>query len=184
MRGSLYFALVYLTIMNTLELVLILILYFIEHWSFFQWFVYSGFLGILALYAYRGYWYAKGMATYVQFNNTPPSEKNRQTEPERCWDSVKTESGELWEAVREMSVREIILEASDVAHALVKWFIIRFFPERWHAKIWIWLIVFPFILPCTMKLGARYKKFGCIRNHKNSNNCGHTCDYLAPKKEV
>jgi hypothetical protein len=116
------------------------------------------------------------MAIYAKYNNTPKSEENRYTEPENCMDSVVNESIELLEAVEEFQVKDILLEGSDVVHAIIKYFVITYLPQQVFTNPLCWVPVF-FIVPlATIKLAKRYKQFGCIRNHANPNNCSHTCD--------
>ncbi len=125
---------------------------------------------ICALYIRFGIYYAKGLAEYARFNNVPPNEEN-------CWSSVTNESRELWDAVLHCNPVDIILEASDVIHALIKYAIINYLPQFLFCHMICWLPVFLLVLPCTIKLGSRYREHGCIRNHQNKGNRSHLCNY-------
>ena len=96
---------------------------------------------------------------------------------EDCWSSVTNESRELWDAILHCNPVDIILEASDVIHALIKYAIINYLPQFLFCHMICWLPVFLFVLPCTIKLGSRYREHGCIRNHQNKGNRNHLCNY-------
>ena len=120
-----------------------------------------------------GYQYAVGMAEYAKFNNVG-------RDKEYTWQSVINESYEFKQALSQGSVRDIILELSDVGHSLVKHVSISYLPAQMFCNKWYWLIIFVICLPlifCTGKLATRYRHFGCIRNHRNPGNCGHKCNY-------
>jgi hypothetical protein len=132
---------------------------------------------MLLLFTLYGIHYVNGMAIYAKYNNTPSSEENRYTIPEVCWDSVRNESNELIDAIVHLEFFNIILEGSDVIHALIKYFIIKLLPKKIYCDPVCWIPIF-FIVPfATIKLGIRYKRYKCIRNHGNKNNCNHTCYY-------
>ena len=116
--------------------------------------------------------YAIGSAEYCRLNNKKNSLKR-----ENFWLSVVNESRELKEAILECSPTDIVLEASDVIHSISKYLILEFLPEWIYCNMIIWSFVFFFILPCSIKLGKRYRNFGCIRNHTNPNNRDHICNY-------
>lgn len=132
-------------------------------------FIFLLFFGFI--YSYFGFWYAKGMSEYIKNNY----QKNKEDEAQECWKSFLIEFDELKEAIEMESVVDIILEGSDVLHALIKWTLVKLFPLYILNKVWIWLLVFLLVLPCTIKLGRRYLNNGCIRNHKNPNNLDHKC---------
>lgn len=125
---------------------------------------------ICVLYIRFGIYYAKGMAEYARFNNVPPNEEN-------CWSSVANESRELWEAILCCNPMDILLEASDVIHALIKYIVINYLPRFLFCHIICWLPVFLVVLPCSIKLGNRYREHRCIRNHQNKGNRNHLCKY-------
>ena len=126
---------------------------------------------ILLFYCY-GIDYVNGMVIYVTANNLPSNEK------ERCWDSVEAESKELYEAIYQCSLIDIILESSDVGHALIKHFVIKYIPSKIFCHWLCWVPAFFIVLPCTIKMARRYQKYGCIRNHKNPNNRNHICSVV------
>lgn len=125
---------------------------------------------IIYLYWKAGLNYAKGMMEYAVLNNVG---EGRET----TWDSVRNEFNELKQAIRDMDIFDIILEIGDVIHSFIKHICITYLPEKVYCSYWLWFCVYPFILPCTYKLGMRHKMYGCIRNHNNSNNCNHRCFY-------
>ena len=145
------------------------------------------FLTLCFLYCYAGIWYAKGMSIYIKYNNTIPCENNNYSTKEDCWQCMWFEIDEFVEAVKLMQLFDIILEGGDVAHSFIKWFILRFFPDYVAGNFWVWIIVFPFVLPATLKLGRRYYNNGCIRNHKNkTHNFDHSCihsNFTNPKND-
>lgn len=133
------------------------------------------------IYIKYGYNYAKGIAIYNKYNNTPPSAENRFTQPEDCLQSIKNEFWEFYEAVTLYQPYEALLEFADVFHASIKYLVVTFLPKTFYCHYLFWSIIFLVAipaLPATIKLGLRYKKFGCIRNHGNVNNCHHTCDRI------
>jgi adenylate kinase family enzyme len=115
--------------------------------------------------------YAKGMAEYAKFNNVSGNTEN-------CWSSVVNESYEFIEAVKELKPWEAFLEFYDVIHSLIKYFVITYVSPDVFSNPWFWVAIFPFVLPCSIKLGYRYRQNGCIRNHNNANNCKHKCNYI------
>lgn len=127
---------------------------------------------LLDLYYNYGYYYAIGSSEYAKCNNT----KNG-TEYFNFFDSIVTEYAELKEACYNMSFYNIIMEASDVLHSITKYIVLSLFSEKIYCSPILWSILFFINLPCTIKLGSRYKKNNCIRNHKNSNNVHHKCFY-------
>ena len=118
--------------------------------------------------------YVTGITKYIKNNNLPsiPLEKR-----ELCWDSVVNESHELLEALQQLSTTDIMLEGSDVIHAIIKYLIIKYLPPYVYCQKYIWYFVFLIALPATSKLATRRREFNCIRNHANPNNCQHICDY-------
>jgi hypothetical protein len=116
--------------------------------------------------------YARGMSKYISSNNLSSSNPRENT-----WDSVHNESIELIEAIREFSIKNVILEASDVIHGFIKHCIVKVLPEFVYSHWLCWIPVFFLVLPCTVKLGLRHAEAGCIRNHKNPANRGHICDF-------
>lgn len=127
---------------------------------------------VLLLYIFFFYWYgisyARGSAIYARMNN------NGSLDSEKCWDSVCDEYFELLKAIKIINIREIFLEFFDVCHALTKFLVIKYLPFNIYTKPICWLVIFPFILPATIKLGDRYNKYGCIRNHSRLNP-NHKC---------
>lgn len=125
------------------------------------------FLILLAfLYYFYGIYYARGMCMYIKLNNL--------TGEEETWDSVVDEFKELREVTNPW---DFVLEFSDLTLAIIKHNIIKYLPPYIYCSLLCWLLVFPMALPCTIKLGNRYRLTGCIRNHKNKANCHHKCTF-------
>lgn len=130
----------------------------------------------LSLYVYAGIWYAIGMSKYIENNYRKNKEQETPlAEAQECWKSYLIEFEELKEAFEFESPIDIILEGGDVIHAFIKWFLVKNLSKNILGRMWIWLLIFPLVLPCTIKLGRRYLNNGCIRNHKNKNNLDHIC---------
>lgn len=124
---------------------------------------------IILLYNYYKYGisYAIGSAEYARLNNTA-------FRTNECWDSVKDEFYELTDAVNKLKIYDIFLEFFDTVHALIIYIIVKFMPELFYHHWLCWFIVFPFVLPASIKLGNRYNKYSCIRNHSRRN-LDHSC---------
>ena len=139
------------------------------------------------LYCYAGIWYSIGMSIYIRYNNTIPNKNNNYSTQEDCWKCMWFEIDEFIEAVKLKQPVDIILEGGDVAHSFIKWLILKFFPDYLAGNFWVWFIVFPFVLPATLKLGRRYYYNNCIRNHKNKiHNIDHSCihsNFTNPKND-
>ena len=133
---------------------------------------------ILVLYLLFGRFYAFGMAEYAMFNNTEPSIENRMTKPESCLQSVKNEWAEFVEAVMEMQLMNAFLEFCDVLHTITKYISVHYLPKSLYCSTFYWSFIFFFHLPVSIKMANRYRNYNCIRNHKNANNCHHTCNYI------
>ena len=119
-------------------------------------------------YYWYGFSYAKGSAEYASANNRGTKES------EDCWQSVMDEHKEFVEAIEKLAWSEIFLEFFDVVHATIKYFIVNYLPQ-WFYFHWIcWIIVYPFVLPVSVKLARRYNNKGCIRNHARPN-INHKC---------
>ena len=134
---------------------------------------------LLFLWLYNAYgrFYAEGSAEYASLNNVFPHKEN-------FLHSIKDESKELFYAILSFSLKETIMEFYDVLHSIMKYLVIKFLPERFFCSKLCWALVFPLVLPCSIKLAMRYKNYRCIRNHQNKNNCQHLCNYsLVNKKE-
>lgn len=132
---------------------------------------------LVVLYLLYGRFYAAGMAEYATFNNTTPSIENRWTKPESCMQSIKTEWREFVDALVSMQPINTFLELCDVIHAVTKYLSIEYLPTSVYCSSFYWAPIFYTNLPVTVKLGYRYYVNGCIRNHSNKDNCGHTCNY-------
>jgi hypothetical protein len=113
--------------------------------------------------------YANGMAKYATRNNNFALPQR-----ENCWQSVKDETIEFIDEVLKCRPREMVMEFIDVVHASIKMICIHILPQSIVFEPYIWYFVFPFVLPVSIKLAERYKKFGCIRNHSRPNN--HKCE--------
>jgi adenylate kinase family enzyme len=112
--------------------------------------------------------YCRGMAEYARFNNVGSNREN-------SWQSIVNETNECKQAFQQGQMTETIHEFIDVVHALIKHLVVTYLPSEWYCKSYFWIIVFPLVFPVAVKLAHRYQQFGCIRNHKNPNNCGHIC---------
>ena len=132
-------------------------------------------ISTICIYCYYkyGYYYARGMSLYVNFNNTHDNIMR-----ESSMDSIINETIELYYAIKSRKFMDIILEASDVGHSLLKYIVIDFMPKIFICSLLPWSLIF-FIFPfSTIKLGNRYKYNNCIRNHKNQYNYYHKCNYI------
>lgn len=127
---------------------------------------------VTILFAKYGYNYCKGITEYIYFNNRPHDK-----EKENSLDTIIDELIELCEAIYQFDIIEIILELSDVIHAIIKYIFINYLPINIFCCWICWIPVFFLVLPCTIKLGNRFKNNQCIRNHNNLNNCNHKCNY-------
>ena len=123
---------------------------------------------IIFFYYWYGIPYAVGSAEYARLNNK---------ENEDCWASVKDESKEFLQAIKEIKFIDIFLEFFDVVHAIIKYLIVKYLPENFYYHWVCWMLVFPFVLPASIKLGNRYNMYKCIRNHERPN-LNHKCIYL------
>jgi hypothetical protein len=129
------------------------------------------FVILAVIYLVMGMDYANGMVKYITRNNKSGSNKTEET-----WDSIEAEIKELLEAIYDLSFINVILETADVIHAYIKHIILTYLPIGIYCHWLCWFIVFPFVLPASIKLASRHRKYGCIRNHKNVNNIKHNCD--------
>ena len=111
--------------------------------------------------------YAKGMALYIKNNCVGPKYEN-------IADNIKDEFIELIDAIKSRNIGEIILEFCDVMHNVIRYVVINWMPKLVSCSYITWLIVFPFLLPATIKLAIRQKMYGCIRNHTRVNS-DHAC---------
>jgi len=127
---------------------------------------------LVVLYYKYGYYYAIGSSEYAKYNNTQNG-----MEYYNFYDSITIEFTEFKEACREKNIKNIIMEASDVFHSITKYIVLTLLSEKIYCSSILWSILFFINLPCTIKLGSRYKKNNCIRNHKNVNNTHHKCFY-------
>ncbi|XWV26875.1 putative orfan [Tupanvirus soda lake] len=129
-------------------------------------FLFIGFF--IVLFYWFGWSYAIGAAEYARANN------NGNTESENCWQSVCDEYEELKQAIRTFNCLEMFMELFDVVHATIKFILVTFFPRKVYFHWLSWAIIFPFVLPVSIKLGMRYSKYKCIRNHARRNR-NHKC---------
>lgn len=132
---------------------------------------------LLCIYYFFGWSYSKGMSEYVRLNN------NHSYECENTWKSVSSEYEELIEAIKAKNLWEIFMEFFDVVHVTIKSIIVTFTPRMFYYNRLLWIVMFPLLLPATIKLGHRYNKYKCIRNHSR-NNKDHNCiinQYLCTK---
>lgn len=125
---------------------------------------------IPAMSSFFKHWkdYSLGMSEYAQFNNVGKNCEN-------TWDSVTNEAIECHQAFDQRQFVETFHEFVDVVHAFLKHLIIKYLPSRIYCSPLFWMLIFPLVFPVAVKLAGRYRQFGCIRNHKNPNNCGHQC---------
>lgn len=122
--------------------------------------------------------YAIGSAEYARNNN------NGSKESEDCWQSVRDEYRELCEAIERRQLWEGLLEFFDVLHGVIKYCVVTYTPKWFYFHWFCWLLIFPFVLPISIKLGIRYRKWNCIRNHYREN-ANHKCvinDFIHRKK--
>lgn len=131
---------------------------------------------LLILYFHSGIYYSRGMVEYAIYNNI--SQQGLKWKQEDFKQSIINEIFELIEAIKQYQLFDIILELFDVFHSVIKYIIISIMPQYIYCNIILWSIVYFFVLPCSIKLGNRFKKYNCIRNHKNKNNRDHNCNYL------
>ncbi len=133
-------------------------------------------LSISILYTYLyikyGYYYAKGSSEYARFNNTKGG-----CEYGIFHKSISNEFNEFLDAFTSYDLLGVIAEFCDVIHSIIKHYILIIFSEKIYCSTLLWSFVFFLILPCTIKLGIRYKKYKCIRNHYNVHNIHHKCNY-------
>jgi hypothetical protein len=131
------------------------------------------------LYYRYGQYYAQGMCEYVRRNNIPGRGKEDRALPghEQCIDSIINESRELKEAIYTCSPVNIFLEFFDVVQALTQSVIIERLPATVSCSWITWSLLFFFVLPVGIKLGSRYHRYRCIRNHANPANRRHICSY-------
>lgn len=123
------------------------------------------------------YYYSIGMQDYVKRNN------NGMPHSEKFWRPFRNEVIEAHQALMKCEIMEFILELYDVLQVILKFLIILVTPQCVHFNPLIWAMVYPFILPVSMKLGRRYKMNRCIRNHCRQNT-NHHCIYLSFYKNV
>ena len=117
--------------------------------------------------------YVAGITIYVRYNNTGK-------EKEDVWQSVKEEWKEFCDEIKMFNFIEAFLELCDVIHVVIKYLLVEYLPQWFYCSYICWILVFPLVLPCTLKLGYRHKLYNCIRNHKNPNNCKHKCNFKYP----
>lgn len=126
-------------------------------------------------YLYFAWDYATGMSVYATNNN-----KNIE-ESESCWKTIELEWDEFVHAIKYESWFDIVMEFYDVLHSYLKYVIVSTMPSSIYCSWYCWFIVFPLILPCGIKLANRYRKIGCIRNHKGekmNHKCIHRPDFI------
>jgi hypothetical protein len=145
-------------------------------------FVCGFFVGTIAiLYLTHGYYYSKGMSIYAIFNNTRPTFLNDFSESESCWGNIVDEFFEMIHAIKQCQFMETFNELLDVCHAIVKFLSIKCLPQFVYTSKIYWSFLFYINLPVSLKLGSRYRDFGCIRNHKNPKNRKHFCKWTIDK---
>ncbi len=120
------------------------------------------------LYYLFGWSYSKGMSEYVKLNN------NGSADCENMWQSIRDECHEFVEAIKTRNLSGIFMELFDILHVTTKSLIVTLMPKIIYYNKLCWIILFPFLLPATIKLGYRYNKYKCIRNHSRINK-DHNC---------
>jgi len=113
--------------------------------------------------------YIEGMTEYIKYNNENLLEESLK--------STKGESIELYEAIIDLNMKEIINEFCDVFHIMIKMVMIIILPNRMIMNKYCWIPLFCLCPIAAWKLGSRYKKNHCIRNHTNARNLDHNCEY-------
>ena len=123
---------------------------------------------------YQSAWlYALGSSEYARLNNTD--------HPEDTWKTILDETQEFLEAFRNRDCWNAFLEFFDVCHSLIKHLIIHSLPVRIYTHWFPWILIYPYLLPATLKLAYRYQKYGCIRNHARPNQ-SHRCRFNFPQE--
>jgi hypothetical protein len=103
-------------------------------------------------------------------------EYDRNNQNYDCWNSVVDEAQELREAFKSLSVRNSLMEFFDLVHAIIEFLAVKYLPKQIFMNYGFWLVVFPLIIPCALKMGRRYLSNGCIRNHQRANP-SHKCPF-------
>ena len=124
--------------------------------------------------------YSIGMAEYSRNNNYG----DRETEKKRVWSNMINEKEELEKEIKHFKFVGILMESNDLIHILIKYLLVCYFPIK-VGKInitinspFIWFFLFLIAPPlASFKHSRRYILNGCIRNHKNSSNLDHYCDF-------
>jgi hypothetical protein len=120
------------------------------------------------LYYFVGWPYALGMSEYVSLNN------NGSIQSENTWISIRNEYREFLDAIRARDYTGAFMEFFDILHATTKSLIVTFTAKIIYYHWLCWILLFPLLLPATIKLGYRYNKYKCIRNHSRINK-DHVC---------
>lgn len=129
--------------------------------------------------------YSIGMAEYARLNITRMSLMEDDLEVARrerrmILSHLYDECGEFGEAVIGLHCVDTILEFFDILQLVIK-YLISLFSIDLLKNEFVWMLVFPFILPASLKLGWRYLFNNCIRNHENPHNRGHMCFFQGPQ---
>lgn len=123
---------------------------------------------LAAIYYWYGWSYAIGIAKYARDNN------NGSPESEDAYKTITDELQELRDAITQFNLWEIFMETFDVLQSIIKYYIVTYLPKKVYFCPALWLLVFPFVMPAAIKLGDRYNKYQCIRNHARTNK-NHIC---------
>lgn len=130
---------------------------------------------LFLLYVILPYWfcYCIGISTYFRMNRKLTFKEEVNTVYQMC----KNETNELIEELRNLRPVCILFELNDVVHVYIELLFVLILPTDWMESILVWMPLFWVAPFTTIKLGHRYIKHGCIRNHKNTNNLDHKCNY-------
>lgn len=109
------------------------------------------------------YYYSKGIAEYVKYNNNVSYLSNIK----KFKLAFIIGCSKSYESLIRCDIKKLVLILYDVFHLILKYIIILSTPKFFRQYFLIWIFIYPFILPTSMKLGKYYKLGGCIRNHKN-----------------
>jgi hypothetical protein len=152
-------------------------------------------LCIIFLLTYFGYYYVKGASEYFRNNYQGSIKKELDsiriaatTELTEYFDeadhaakythSLVTRNYK-WDSVSNIMLNlitsryivpayfHVLLEFFDVVHAMTKYSLISVLPKDIMDTPYPWIVVYFVSLPSSIKLGYRYVKYGCVRNHAN-----------------
>jgi adenylate kinase family enzyme len=111
--------------------------------------------------------YAKGMSHYIRLNNIKK-------------DDVSIIKDKIIELKDVRNPITLFCEVNNVIHEIIKCIVVRYFPSYIHKNRLFWTIIFPLVLPTSIKLGNRYSQNKCICDHTKDDDVvvkyDHFCD--------